>query len=104
MGAVTELEGGTQPLCPSVGSALPTEGFVSRKVNPREIRLHKLLDTTLPPELSGAAAMEQLIVEWSQAGQLEEEIAEQLQERGFRSPMGTTVLPSTVKAIRLRHK
>jgi len=55
-------------------------------------------------ELSGAAEMEQLIVEWSQVGQLDEEIAEQLQERGFRSPLGTTVLPSTVKAIRLRHK
>ena len=55
-------------------------------------------------ELSGAAAMAQLIVEWSQAGQLDEEIAEQLQERGFRSPLGTTVLPSTVKAIRLRHQ
>jgi DNA invertase Pin-like site-specific DNA recombinase len=55
-------------------------------------------------ELSGAAEMEQLIMEWSQAGQLDEEIAEQLRQRGFRSPMGTTLLPSTVKAIRLRHK
>src|SRR3954452_10793662 len=55
-------------------------------------------------ELSGAVEMEQLIVEWSQAGQLDEEMAEQLHERGFRSPMGTTLLPSTVKAIRLRHK
>jgi hypothetical protein len=43
-------------------------------------------------------------VQWSQAGQLDEEMAEQLCERGFRSPMGTTLLPSTVKAIRLRHK
>jgi DNA invertase Pin-like site-specific DNA recombinase len=55
-------------------------------------------------ELSGAAQMEQLIVEWSQVGQLDEEIAERLRERGFRSPMGTTLLPSTVKSIRLRHK
>jgi DNA invertase Pin-like site-specific DNA recombinase len=55
-------------------------------------------------ELSGAAEMEQLIVEWSQAGQLDEEIAGQLRERGFRSPMGTTLLASTVKAIRLRHQ
>jgi hypothetical protein len=55
-------------------------------------------------ELSGAAEMEQLIVEWSQAGQLDEEMAERLRERGFRSPMGTTLLPSTVKAIRLRHQ
>ena len=55
-------------------------------------------------ELSGAAEMEQLIVEWSQAGQLDEEIAQQLRERGFRSPMGTILLPSTVKAIRLRHQ
>jgi hypothetical protein len=43
-------------------------------------------------------------VEWSQTGQLDEEMAEQLRERGFRSPMGTTLLASTVKAIRLRHK
>lgn len=55
-------------------------------------------------ELSGAAEMEQLIVDWSQAGQLDEEIAEQLHQRGFRSPMGMILLPSTVKTIRLRHK
>lgn len=53
--------------------------------------------------LSGAEEMERLIVELSQAGKLDDEIAAYLTRLGHRSPMHEQVLPSTVKFIRLRH-
>ena len=54
-------------------------------------------------ELSGSEEMEQFIVNKSRQGQLDEEIATQLTALGYRSPQCMTVLPSTVKTIRLRH-
>jgi len=54
-------------------------------------------------DLAGAAEMEQLILEWSTQGQLDEDIAQQLTALGYRSPMKEQVLPSTVQIIRLRH-
>ena len=55
-------------------------------------------------DLAGAEVMERLILERSAAGILDEEIAQELTELGYRSPMGLTVLPSTVKGIRLKHR
>jgi DNA invertase Pin-like site-specific DNA recombinase len=55
-------------------------------------------------ELAGAEEMEQFIVEHSQAGWSDEAMAQELTHLGFRSPMKTTVLSSTVKTIRLRHR
>ncbi len=54
-------------------------------------------------ELSNFEQMEQRIVELSQKGKLDEDIAQELSANGFRSPMGNALLPSTVKAIRLKH-
>jgi DNA invertase Pin-like site-specific DNA recombinase len=55
--------------------------------------------------LSNFSAMEQFIVDLSQQGKLDEEIAEHLTTLGFRSPKNPLeVLPSTVKTIRLRHR
>jgi hypothetical protein len=54
--------------------------------------------------LSGAAKMEQQILELTQAGKCDEEIAALLTEAGHRSPKHATVLPSTVRIIRLRHR
>lgn len=54
--------------------------------------------------LSSAAEMETTILEFSQQGQTDEEIARQLTEMGYTSPMHPQgVLPSTVKTIRLKH-
>jgi hypothetical protein len=39
----------------------------------------------------------------SQKGKSDEEIAAELTEQGYRSPRQSTVLPSTVKILRLRH-
>jgi hypothetical protein len=47
--------------------------------------------------------MERLILELSASGASDEAIADQLTGLGHRSPMRMTVLPSTVKTIRLRH-
>ena len=47
--------------------------------------------------------MERLILERSAAGILDEEIAQELTDLGYRSPMGLVVLPSTVRGIRLKH-
>ncbi len=52
--------------------------------------------------LGCAREMERRIVELYSAGRSDEEIAEQLTSEGHRSPMRTHVLPSTVKALRLR--
>lgn len=56
-------------------------------------------------DLTGAAQMEQLIIDLSRQGKLDEEIADQLTSLGFRSPLNPQmVLPSTVKTIRLKHR
>lgn len=55
--------------------------------------------------LSNFSAMEQLIVDLSQQGKLDDEIADHLTSLGYRSPKNPhKVLPSTVKTIRLRHR
>ena len=54
-------------------------------------------------ELSFAQAMEQQIVTLAQAGHRDEQIAAQLSEQGYRSPLRDVVLPSTVQTIRLKH-
>ena len=54
-------------------------------------------------DLAGAEIMERLILERSAAGVLDEVIAQELTDRGYRSPMGVVVLPSTVRGIRLKH-
>ena len=43
------------------------------------------------------------ILEMEASGQSDEQIAQTLTERGFRSPQRDTLLQSTVKAIRLKH-
>jgi DNA invertase Pin-like site-specific DNA recombinase len=53
---------------------------------------------------SGAAEMEKQILELTQQGKSDEEIAALLTEQGYRSPKHTTVLPSTVRILRLRHR
>ena len=56
-------------------------------------------------DLSSAAEMEQIILDLSRQGKLDEEIAEHLTALGHRSPMQTDrVLPSTVKCVRLKHR
>ena len=47
--------------------------------------------------------MERLILERSASGILDEAIAQELTDLGYRSPMGLVVLPSTVRGIRLKH-
>ena len=54
--------------------------------------------------LLGFTTMEAQILKLEAQGRFDEEIATLLTEQGFRSPMRTTLLPSTVKAIRLRHQ
>lgn len=54
-------------------------------------------------DLTGAAEMARVILERSAAGDTDEAIAEELTQRGHRSPLRAAVLPSTVKTIRLRH-
>src|SRR6185369_12226815 len=53
---------------------------------------------------SGAVEMEKQILELAQKGKTDEEIAALLTEQGYRSPKHTTVLPSTVRILRLRHR
>src|SRR6266487_2650399 len=55
-------------------------------------------------DLAGAETMERIILERSAAGVLDEMIAQELTELGYRSPLGQVVLPSTVKIIRLKHR
>ncbi len=55
-------------------------------------------------DLAGAEVMERLIRERSTAGIQDEEIAQELTDLGYRSPMGLVVLPSTVKGIRLKQR
>jgi DNA invertase Pin-like site-specific DNA recombinase len=54
--------------------------------------------------LSRFKTMEARILDLETQGKSDEEIATLLTQQGFRSPMRTTLLPSTVKAIRLRHQ
>jgi len=54
--------------------------------------------------LSGAEAMEKQILQLAKKGTTDEEIATRLTEQGYRSPKHATVLPSTVRIIRLRHR
>jgi DNA invertase Pin-like site-specific DNA recombinase len=54
--------------------------------------------------LSGAAEMEKKILELVKEGKADEEVAALLTRQGYRSPKHATVLPSTVRIIRLRHR
>jgi Recombinase/Recombinase zinc beta ribbon domain len=53
---------------------------------------------------TGAAEMEATILRLARTGQSDAEIAALLTAQGQRSARGVTVLPSTVKGIRLRHR
>ena len=53
---------------------------------------------------SGAVEMEKQILALAPKGQTDEDIAALLTEQGYRSPKHTTVLPSTVRILRLRHR
>jgi DNA invertase Pin-like site-specific DNA recombinase len=55
-------------------------------------------------DLAGAQEMEQIILARSAQGILDEVIADELTAQGYRSPMQSFVLPSTVKIIRLRQR
>ena len=54
--------------------------------------------------LSGSQEMEATIVRLAQQGKTDEEIACHLTQRGYRSPKARTVLPSTVRFLRLSHR
>jgi hypothetical protein len=54
-------------------------------------------------EFSGAQELEQAIVKLAAEGIADEEIARRLTARGLRSPTHLSVLPSTVRTIRLKH-
>jgi DNA invertase Pin-like site-specific DNA recombinase len=53
--------------------------------------------------LSCGQEMERIAVEMFEQGQSDEEIAAELTRRGYRSPRELTVIPSTVRTIRLKH-
>ena len=53
---------------------------------------------------TGAAEMEATILHLAHEGRSDTEIAATLTAQGHRSARGATVLPSTVKTIRLRHR
>jgi hypothetical protein len=55
-------------------------------------------------QMTGFADMKQRILDAARGGQSDEQIAAALTRDGFRSPRHTTVLPSTVKSIRLRQR
>jgi DNA-binding NarL/FixJ family response regulator len=54
-------------------------------------------------ELNNSKQMESRIVELSQQGKPDKEIAKELTAEGYRSPMGDHMLPSTIQGIRLKH-
>lgn len=54
--------------------------------------------------LSFGPEMEKEILELAKAGKTDEEIADLLTRAGHRSPRHATVLPSTVRLLRLRHR
>jgi hypothetical protein len=53
--------------------------------------------------LSGSREMEKTILELARQGKTDEEIAQHLSKQGHHSPRHSSVLPSTVQIIRLRH-
>jgi DNA invertase Pin-like site-specific DNA recombinase len=53
--------------------------------------------------LSCAADLEKQMVKLARDGQADDEIAEELTRRGYRSPRAQTVLASTVQVVRKRH-
>lgn len=55
-------------------------------------------------ELSFSDEMEKIIIELTKENKTDQEIAELLTLKGFRSPQKQKVLPSTVQAIRLKHR
>jgi DNA invertase Pin-like site-specific DNA recombinase len=54
--------------------------------------------------LSGHQEMEETILKLARQGKTDEEIARHLSEKGHHSPRHVTVLPSTVRIVRLRHR
>jgi DNA invertase Pin-like site-specific DNA recombinase len=54
--------------------------------------------------LSSAKELEKEILRLARAGRTDEEIAALLTQQGHRSPKHATVLPSTVRILRLRHR
>jgi len=54
-------------------------------------------------DLQGAAAMEQQMLTLFATGHTDDAIAAQLTQQGYRSPQRSSVLPSTVQTIRLKH-
>jgi DNA invertase Pin-like site-specific DNA recombinase len=54
--------------------------------------------------LSCAEQIEKLILQLESEGFSDEDIAQQLTDQGYRSPMREHFLPSTVKSIRLKHR
>jgi DNA invertase Pin-like site-specific DNA recombinase len=54
--------------------------------------------------LASAPEMEKAILRLAKAGKTDEEIAASLTRQGHRSPKHATVLPSTVRILRLRHR
>jgi DNA invertase Pin-like site-specific DNA recombinase len=54
--------------------------------------------------LSSAKGMEKEVLRLAKAGKADEEIAALLTQQGHRSPRHATVLPSTVRILRLRHR
>jgi hypothetical protein len=54
--------------------------------------------------LSSAKEMEKEILRLAKTGKTDEEIAALLTQQGHRSPKHATVLPSTVRILRLRHR
>ena len=55
-------------------------------------------------ELSFSDEMEKIIIELTRENKTDQEIAEILTLKGFRSPQKQKVLPSTVQTIRLKHR
>ena len=55
-------------------------------------------------DLSNADELERRVVELSKQGVDDQTIADRLTKQGFRSPSGLTLLLSTVRTIRLRHR
>ncbi|MGV2829481.1 hypothetical protein [Myxosarcina sp. GI1(2024)] len=55
-------------------------------------------------ELTNGEELEARIVALARQGFHDDEVAAQLTTEGFRSPMGLTLFPSTVKRIRLEHR
>jgi predicted DNA-binding transcriptional regulator AlpA len=55
-------------------------------------------------DFSNFEQIEQQILELVEQGKSDKEIADLLTEQGFRSPLRATMLPSTVRSIRLQHR